>query len=133
MVEFALILPILVVILLGVVEFSIILYDKAMITNASREGARAGIVFRTDPLTGDYSPLANSEIENIVNNYLQNNLITFGKPTNARTTITRNGSSAGSQLKVSVEYPYTYLVLPGFITNLTGEINLVADTVMRME
>jgi Flp pilus assembly protein TadG len=31
--------------LFGIIEFGIILYDKAMITNASREGARAGIVY----------------------------------------------------------------------------------------
>ena len=47
-VEFAIILPLLVVFLFGIIEFGIIFYDKAMITNASREGARKGIVFR-DP------------------------------------------------------------------------------------
>ena len=31
--------------LFGIIEFGIMLYDKVMITNASREGAQAGIVF----------------------------------------------------------------------------------------
>ena len=43
--EFAIVMPLLFVILFGIIEFGILLYDKAMITNASREGARAGIVF----------------------------------------------------------------------------------------
>ena len=44
-VEFAIVLPLLVLILWGIIEFSILLYDKAMITNLSREAARAAIVF----------------------------------------------------------------------------------------
>ena len=44
-VEFALVLPILVVILFGIIEFGFVLYDKAVITNASSEAARQGIVF----------------------------------------------------------------------------------------
>jgi len=36
-VEFAIILPILILILFGIIEFSILFYDKAVITNASRD------------------------------------------------------------------------------------------------
>jgi Flp pilus assembly protein TadG len=132
-VEFALVLPILVVLVFGIIEFSLALYDKAMITNASREGARAGIVYRTAPESDDYSPLTDGEIANIVNQYLRNYLITFGGSTDATTTVTRNGSGVGSELKVSVGYTYSFLVLPNLITNLTGGLNLSADTVMRME
>ena len=46
--EFAIIAPLLFIILFGIIEFGILIYNKAMITNASREGARAGIVF-SDP------------------------------------------------------------------------------------
>ena len=48
LVEFAVIAPLLFVILFGIIEFGILIYDKAVITNASREGARAGIVFDYD-------------------------------------------------------------------------------------
>ena len=47
--EFAIILPVLLLLTCGIIEFSVALYDKAMITNASREGARAGIVYAFDP------------------------------------------------------------------------------------
>ena len=39
-VEMALMLPFLLLLLLGVLEFSILIHDQAVITNASREGAR---------------------------------------------------------------------------------------------
>ena len=45
-IEFALVLPLLLVLVFGIIEFSILFYDKAMLTNASREGARVGIVYR---------------------------------------------------------------------------------------
>jgi Flp pilus assembly protein TadG len=50
-VEFAIILPILILLVFGIIEFSLALYDKAMITNASREGARAGIVAQIPRVT----------------------------------------------------------------------------------
>ncbi len=52
-VEFALVLPLLLVLVFGIIEFSIFLYDKAVITNASREGAQAGDVARYLDLDGD--------------------------------------------------------------------------------
>jgi Flp pilus assembly protein TadG len=39
-VEFAIILPLLIALLFGIVEFGLLLYNKQIITNASREGAR---------------------------------------------------------------------------------------------
>lgn len=131
-VEFALVLPILALLVFGIIEFSFVLYDKAMITNASREGARAGIVYKVDS-DGNWSPLAPGEITTIVNNYLSNYLITFGGSPNATVTVKSIGSSPGGELTVTVTYPYTFLVLPNFITGLTGAINLSAETVMRME
>src|SRR5512136_2031326 len=125
-VEFAIILPILVLLIFGIIELSVAFYDKAMITNASREGARAGIVFRVPPVTDD-------EITNIVNTYLGSNLMTFGGPTTANITVTRNGYNPGDELKVSVNYTYTFLLIPNFIASLSGGVNLVAETIMRME
>jgi Flp pilus assembly protein TadG len=126
-VEFAIVLPILVVLLFGIIEFSILFYDKAVITNASREGARAGIVFAS-------TPLDDAGIAGVVNTYCASNLITFGSATAATTTVSRGGSgTAGDPLTVTVDYSYDFLVLPNFVTALTGPIDLEAITVMRME
>jgi Flp pilus assembly protein TadG len=125
-VEFAIILPILVLILFGIIEMGLALYDKAMITNASREGARAGILFRVPPVTEE-------EIVNVVNTYLGNNLITFGDPVGATVTVTRGSFNPGDELKVSVSYTYTTLVLPRLLTDFGPAFGMVAETTMRME
>jgi len=71
-VEFAIVLPLLILVLFGIIEFSLILYDKAMLTNASREGARAGIVTAPRVTPG--------EIDGIVKKYCQNHLVTSARP-----------------------------------------------------
>ncbi len=125
-VEFALVLPILVVLAFGIIEFSLALYDKAVITNASREGARAGIVFSVPPVT-------DAQIGDVVTTYCQNRMISLGSPNSVTTQVSGGGGTAGEALTVQVDYQYTFLLLPGFISSLTSGINLSAVTVMRME
>lgn len=72
-VEFAIILPVLMVIVFGIIEFGILFYNKAVITNASREGARFGIV------QANVRPTL-SDITAVVNSYCSNNLL-FGSTT----------------------------------------------------
>lgn len=42
--EMAMVLPLLLLVVFGILSFGIALYDQSVITNASREGARRGIV-----------------------------------------------------------------------------------------
>lgn len=129
-VEFAIILPLLVMLLFGIVEFGIILYDKAMITNASREGARAGIVF----VSGETLVKFNKKISDAVDKYCSGHLITFSEDSTTHDIIaqtTKPGS--GDDLTVIVTYQYDYLVLPNFVTGIVGNMNLSAETTMRME
>ena len=44
LVEFALILPILILLVMGIIEFGIIYHTQLVLDNASREGARAGVL-----------------------------------------------------------------------------------------
>ena len=125
-IEFAIVLPVLILFLFGIIEFGILFYDKAVITNASREGARAGIVYRyPDPVT-------DAEIEQVVLAYCADHLITFATIPSL-TISTTPGLEAGDPLTVTVTYDYQFLVLPNFVAALTGGINLAATTVMRME
>ncbi|MDX5376894.1 MAG: pilus assembly protein, partial [Halomonas sp.] len=48
-VEFAISASLLFILLFGIIEFSVALFDKATLTNASREGARTGILYRPEP------------------------------------------------------------------------------------
>ena len=124
-VEFALILPVLVLILFGIIEFGLLLYDKQVITNASREGARAGIVqAATRP--------DSAAITSVVTNYASNYLVTFADGTvNPSVTLPMGACvSFGTSLKVSVTYQYTFLVLKNL--GFTGPL-LTANTTMRCE
>jgi Flp pilus assembly protein TadG len=126
-VEFALILFPLVLLIFGTIEFSTLLYDKAMITNASREGARAGIVYSYP------DRIADGEIVNVVNTYCSNHMISLGGDSSVSTTISRSGNASGDDLTVSVSYVYNFLVLPSFMATLSDGLNLQAETVMRLE
>jgi len=125
-VEFALILLPLVLLIFGAIEFTTALYDKAVITNASREGARAGIVY-DDPRR------SNSDIVDAVSRYCSDNMISLGGDSDISTQIIRGGDTAGDPLTVRVTYTYNFLVLPNFITSLAPGITMEAETVMRME
>lgn len=128
-VEFAIVLPLLMMILFGIIEFATILYDKAMITNASREGARAGIVWRpTEP-----ERLSVGEIQAVVNNYLQDHLVNFGSSSLPVVTVSGAGNVENQPLTVTVSYRYDFLVLPKFAESLDLGIDLSARTIMRME
>jgi len=129
MVELAIVLPLLLILLFGIIELSIALYDKAMLTNASREGARAGIVAQNPRVT-------DARIRQVVRDYAAIYLITFGSDIlgDEDILITRAGSTFGSNLTVSVNYRYDFLVLSRLITALIGHpISLNATTVMKLE
>lgn len=128
-VEFAIILPILLLLILGIFEFSFLQFNKAVITNAAREGARAGIVQRIPRVSS-------TEIETTVNNYCFNHLITFDGPTTptvSSITPCPEGAYSGAPLQVTVTFHYTYLALPSFVSGLIGGTTLTAEAVMKCE
>jgi Flp pilus assembly protein TadG len=131
-VEFALLLPILAVLLFGTVEFGTILYDKAVVTNASREGARFGAVFRE---TGQ--EITCGDINNVVLNYTSDHLISLGGASSVDppTYPALGGCNpeSGQELTVNVSYDYQFLVLPNLITDLIGPITLEGETTMIKE
>lgn len=130
-VEFALVLPLLILFLFGIIEFGFILYDKAVITNASREGARKGIIYDEDE-SGAAVAVSEAEIQSMVDTYCGSYLVSLGNSASMPTTVvTPSGAclTKGNALTVTVTYPYTFLVLPDFGTNIT----LNAVTVMNCE
>lgn len=131
-VEFAIILPLLVVFVFGIVEFGLIFYNKAMLTNASREAARTGIVYR-DPSV----PIA--EIQGVVANYCNSMLVTFGGSTNPTTTVPSGVcANHGDELVVNVAYQYDFLLIPDFLAaffsgTMPGTVDITTTTRMRCE
>jgi Flp pilus assembly protein TadG len=122
LVEFAVLAPLFVALLFGLVEFGLFLYDKEVLTNASREGARFGVVYTTPRKTS-------TEISTKVQDFLTN----AGFTDTATINVTGAGGGSGSSLTVSVSYPYNFEVLPQFLSGLAGTKTLQADTVMLME
>jgi Flp pilus assembly protein TadG len=131
MVEFALILIPLLLITFGIIEFGMLMYNQQVLTNASREGARAGIVASIPrfPATGDNS------IESVVQNYCLNYLVTFGATNIPSTTVTGYSANAPfrQDLTVQVNYTYSFLVIPNFIPGISSPRTMRAVTVMRYE
>ena len=120
-VEFALVLPALMLILFGTIEFGMVMYSRAVLTNASREGTRAGIVQQIPkPSAGD--------IQSVVTNYLSGTGINPGDVT---ISVAGAGGVFPNDLTVSASYPYSFFV-PA-ILGLGGSITLTTQTVMRHE
>lgn len=133
MVEFAIIVVVLLTIVFGIIEFGVLLFDEHVLTNASREGARAGVVIRAPRLPDHYThPVTGAQlgVVDIVETYCQQNLVTFGGPTLPTTAVVRSGTSFGDDLVVTVTYPFSFLVLSNFGL---GPITLTAETRMEME
>jgi Flp pilus assembly protein TadG len=127
LVEFVVVAPLLVILLCGLLEFGLALYTKEALTNASREGARFGVVLSNPRKTA-------TQIQNKVQEYLTKS----GFADTAAINVSGAGGASGSPLTVSVSYPYTLQVLPGFFatffdSTMTGSVTLRANTVMIME
>ena len=119
LVEFALILPILVMLTVGAVDFARAFFSLQVVTNASREGARAGVVL------GATSAQVNATMDNV--------LVTGGLTAPPSYTIVGvDGAVTGTPTTVTISYPFQTLagaMIPGW----GGTINLTQTTVMRHE
>lgn len=127
LVEFAIALPLLALLLFGFIEFGVLLYNKQVITNASREGARAAI----NPV-----PLKTpAEVEKIVKDYCDK-LIYFGTLNNIIVTPSLDPEGAFEDRdfedEVTIEVTWKYDFLLPSIIKLGTSTNVGAQTKMKM-
>ena len=122
--EFALLLPVILLILFGTIEFGMIMYSREVITNASREGARAGIV-QVSP-----KPTAGA-ITTIATTYLTGTGI---NPADVTITVTGAGGVNPATLTVTATYRYPWLIpyIPT-VLGLPKPLPLTGQTIMRHE
>lgn len=130
-VEFALLLPLLITLLVGGIDTSLALYDKAVITNASREGARVGIVARNPVIT---EAQINGQIRQAVTQYTQGALVSFGSNPAQPEVLIQKGSLGGDPtLQVTVRYTFEGIGLGRLLQSLGQTWVLQASTVMVYE
>jgi Flp pilus assembly protein TadG len=119
-VEFALVAPVLVLLVFGMIEFGRMVMVQQVLTNAAREGARVGIL---DDATSD-------EVEDVVEDYLEGSNIA-----GATVTVTPDPPSNagyGEAVTVTVDVPFdqvSWLPTPMFLQGW----ELSATTAMRRE
>lgn len=118
LVEFAIILPLLLIVVLGILQFALMLNSYLTVENASREGARGGIVGSSD-----------AEIEQLIIATSPNL-----DPENLTVNIIPNEANreSGNTLTVNVSYKYQ-LNVPIIGTLFNNEVVLNGQTSMRLE
>lgn len=118
LVEFAILLPILLLLLMGILEFGIMLNSYLTINNSAREGARLGIVAGSDLEI-------NQLIATISPNLDSGNIIVNITPSEG------NRISGGT---LTVEVIYNYQVTIPIISNILNDVVVLkAKTSMRIE
>jgi len=125
-VETVIVLPLLLLLLFGVAEMSLVLARWQAVTNAAREGARTAIVFRTN---------CN---KTAVENEVRQRVIQYAAPigitlTDADIVIDGACGPSTTNSRVTVTAPYQFKVLSGFAPSVSPTINTVGSSEMRNE
>jgi Flp pilus assembly protein TadG len=115
-VEFALVLPLLALLIFGIIQFGLAFRNYIAITDAARVGARAAAVKRTS----NPCAAANAAIQSTVS---------AGQWAQISSRITCvAGPNVGDQVSITINYPYS-IGLPG----VSASGNLTANAKERME
>jgi len=132
LIEFALILPLILVLLMGIFDFGLAFQRYEVITNAAREGARLGSLQASYPV---------ADIQSRVNNYCVAAGLPGGCPAanvvvdkSATITVGPNNQAA---VQVSVTYAHAFSFLGPVMALIGGAsfgtVNLRASSTMRCE
>ena len=128
-VEFALAFPLLMLVVMGIIDFGILFQQYEVITNAAREGARIAVL-------PNYSA---QDAQDRVNEYMTNGgfFLQGGTWTTAVVPVSFNISGKCVQaMRVTVTYPHPYLFLGGigqYFGAAFGTKTLTATSTMRKE
>jgi Flp pilus assembly protein TadG len=122
-VEFAVVAPVLFLIILGMIEFGRVMMVEQEMTNAAREGCRTGV------LQGSTA----SDVRNVVSDYLSGARVPLADPANqVVVSPDPSGATAGASISVTVRIPFdsvSWLPVSLFMEGKT----LSATVVMRKE
>jgi len=122
-VEMALILPILLLLVFGIIEFGRVIHTYMVVTDLSREGARAGAVGKTD-----------AEIQTTVGNNATAAGLDISNPDYAVNIIPAAVGKRARGTSVEVEVIYSVDIIAPLIGNIIGDPYVISSqTTMRVE
>jgi Flp pilus assembly protein TadG len=124
-VEMAFVLPLLLLIVFAIGDFGIAYTQWNSLTNAVREGARTGVVFRNPCNAGTVE----TEVENTITNFANSAGLDAASITS---TVVGECAGTGTQLTVTASAPYNYVAMAA-LAGLAPTLSLQARTVMRNE
>ena len=132
LVEFALILPILLALLMGIMEFGFLMKNQLQISNATREGARAASLGKSTTeiktrVKNTSSPLVVQDGQITI--YWSNDNGADNYPYLVTNSGTQNGVASGKMIRVQTAWPHTSLT--GFFPFLNNRIITIQVTMRR--
>ncbi len=136
--EFALLVPIFLMLMFAVVDFGMGFYSWITVTNSAREGARLGAVH--PPLTVTSSPcFGKASLEQCIYERVLDSADLADEATKMTVTITNAQGQPGESVVVKVDYEYDLITpLAGLVQFVSGDtigptLNLSSTADMRLE
>ena len=132
LVEFALVLPILLLIVVGILEFGIAFRTFQVVTNAAREGARTAVLRTTD-----------AEVRGVVGRYLGSGGLDLDRGSFLFECENQPGSApnpdggppctTGEIARVQIDYPISFAVLGPLLNRVFNNPQVRSTSEMRTE
>jgi Flp pilus assembly protein TadG len=125
-VEFALVMPFLLLFLVGIIEFGRAWNEHQVLTDATREGARQAAVY------DDAGQVTEDSVEHVVKRVLFSNSMA---PDSAVITLTNWNGASNTPLTVKVSYPYRFVFFGAIANWALGDrkVMLTSSFTMRNE
>lgn len=134
--EFAILLPILLMLVFGIIDFGRGFFSWVILTNGAREGARAAAV-------GNNQAAVTSTVQNAVSGLYVTGIESGACVSPAKGKLCVTGANLvgdmGEPVTVTVQYNFSYIVLPNIMNWAAGSsmpggvFPLVAHSTMRLE
>jgi Flp pilus assembly protein TadG len=124
LVEFALILPLLLILVFGIIEFARAWNQYQVLTDAAREAARTAVI--------DNPTMTQDSVQGVIQAALTRARMDYSSAT---VTLTGWRAGRGTLAEVQIEYPFTFTWLKPFLawSDAATSITLTTRFVMRNE
>ncbi len=128
--EFAIVLPVLILMLVGIVDFGMVMGAQSQVANAAREGGRAGALTGMQSEAEGAAKAAIAGMPGATNSGTKV-VVTCTKTNGSGCNMAGTDSNTGSTVTVTITYVHTWLspVLLGFLPTF----NLQGRSTMRIE